>query len=232
MSHYILASNRPWALNAFAARRPQLTGNWHVVTSPSDLEAVLAVVQPRYVFFPHWSHIVPQKILDAVECVCFHMTDVPYGRGGSPLQNLILRGHRETKLTALKMSAELDAGPVYCKEPMSLEGSAAEIYSRMAEHAMDMLDYITHGEPSPVPQSGEPSEPFRRRKPADSILPNSGTLDQLYDHIRMLDAPGYPHAFLELGDFRAEFIEAKNPEEGVLEAQVRIKRISSERDSL
>ncbi len=37
-----------------------------------------------------------------------HMTDVPYGRGGSPLQNLIARGHTSTKLTAMRMTAEVD----------------------------------------------------------------------------------------------------------------------------
>jgi hypothetical protein len=61
------------------------------------------------------------------------MTDVPFGRGGSPLQNLIVRGRRETKLTALRMSREFDAGPVYMKEPLSLEGGAEEIYLGSAD---------------------------------------------------------------------------------------------------
>ena len=48
------------------------------------------------------------------------MTDVPYGRGGSPLQHLILAGHRETKVSALRMVEAFDAGPVYLKAPMDL----------------------------------------------------------------------------------------------------------------
>lgn len=67
--------------------------------------------------------MVPEAVLIAAECVCFHMTDVPYGRGGSPLQNLIVRKHKKTKLTALKMTEEIDAGPVYCKRELSLDGS-------------------------------------------------------------------------------------------------------------
>ena len=150
MTHYIFASDRPWALSAFAARRPQLPGHWSIVTSPADLEATLAVTEPRYVFFPHWSHIVPQNVLDTVECVCFHMADVPYGRGGSPLQNLIVRGHRETKLTALKMSADLDAGPVYCKVPMSLEGSATKIFERSAAACLDLIAELIATTPKPM----------------------------------------------------------------------------------
>jgi len=55
------------------------------------------------------------------------MTYMPYGRGGSPLQNLIVRGYRHTKLTALRMVEEFDAGPVYLKEDLCLEGNAEEI---------------------------------------------------------------------------------------------------------
>ena len=64
--------------------------------------------------------IYSKEIIKRFECVCFHMADVPYGRGGSPLQNLIARGHRETKLTALRMVEDFDAGPVYSKMPLCL----------------------------------------------------------------------------------------------------------------
>ncbi|MFA5260471.1 MAG: methionyl-tRNA formyltransferase, partial [Candidatus Omnitrophota bacterium] len=49
---------------------------------------------PDLIFFPHWSWKIPRDIYAAYPCVAFHMTDLPYGRGGSPLQNLIMRGHR------------------------------------------------------------------------------------------------------------------------------------------
>ena len=42
---------------------------------------------PDYIFFPHWSYYIPEEITNQWECVVFHMTDLPYGRGGSPLQN-------------------------------------------------------------------------------------------------------------------------------------------------
>ena len=42
------------------------------------------------------------------------MTDLPYGRGGSPSKSII-RGLKTTKITAFKCVAEIDAGPVYLK---------------------------------------------------------------------------------------------------------------------
>jgi methionyl-tRNA formyltransferase len=63
------------------------------VTDPGDLAVeMLAALDPRYVFFPHWSHRIDSAIFERFECVIFHMTDLPFGRGGSPLQNLIARG--------------------------------------------------------------------------------------------------------------------------------------------
>lgn len=231
MTRYIYATNRSWTLDAFARRRGELEGDWLVVTSPEDLKAALVVSTPRYVFFPHWSHIVPKSVLDSVECVCFHMTDVPYGRGGSPLQNLIERGHTETRLTALRMSEELDAGPVYLKVPMSLDGSATVIFERMADLAIDLMAQIVRDEPQPVPQAGPVGETFTRRTAEQSVLPSKGSLETINDHIRMLDAEGYPHAYLEHGDFRLVFRDSNVCDDGTVQAQVRFVRQRQENGS-
>jgi methionyl-tRNA formyltransferase len=82
---------------------------------------------------------VPAEIVERFECICFHMADVSYGRGGSPLQNLILRGHHSTVLTALRIIDELDAGPTYLKKPLSLEGCAQDIYERAANITCDLM---------------------------------------------------------------------------------------------
>lgn len=198
--HYVLCANRSWSLTAFLDARPKLPGNWSICVSSEDLGEMVNRTLPRYVFFPHWSFIVPDDLLKAHECVCFHMTDVPYGRGGSPLQNLITRGHNATVLTALRMTAELDAGPVYFKRPLSLEGNAEEIFYRMSHLCTQMIAEIVETEPKPEPQSGKPVL-FKRRKPEQSTLPMDGDPETLFNHIRMLDAPGYPHAFLRYGDW-------------------------------
>jgi methionyl-tRNA formyltransferase len=133
------------------------------------------------------------------------MTDLPFGRGGSPLQNLIIRGYRETALTAFRMTDEVDAGPIYLKQPLSLDGDAQEIFIRATECAADMIARIVAEEPDPVPQDGKVVE-FSRRTPADSeITANIEDLDGLHDHIRMLDAEGYPRAFIRLGRFKLSF---------------------------
>lgn len=224
---YILATNKPWNIDAFERIRADLPGRWAIVTTKQDLADMVALLKPRYVFFPHWSHIVPTSVLDTTECVCFHMADVPYGRGGSPLQNLIARGHADTVLSALRMVPELDAGPIYGKQPLGLHGTAAEIFTRSAEVAMQMICTIAETEPTPIPQSGEATV-FARRTPDQSVLPDTGDLVGLYDHIRMLDAPGYPAAYLDHGPFRLDFCAAQRRGNDGIEAQIRITRRKTE----
>jgi len=153
------------------------------------------------------------------------MTDVPYGRGGSPLQNLIVRGHTETTLTALRMVKEVDAGPVYAKRPLSLEGTAHQIYLRAGEISFDIIKWIIANEPQPVVQQGKP-EIFKRRTSEQNELPEKGTIKTLYDHVRMLDAPTYPHAFVNHGEFTIEFSNAEIDKEEMT-ATVRIRRRSN-----
>jgi methionyl-tRNA formyltransferase len=119
------------------------------------------------------------------------------------------------------MTADFDAGPVYQKRALSLEGSSAEeIYIRASRASCEMAVEIALAEPVPQPQIG-PVVSFRRRKSADSILPDTDSLCEVFDHIRMLDADGYPSAFVVVGGLRIEFSRATLYHDGV-RADVRI----------
>jgi methionyl-tRNA formyltransferase len=205
---YIVASSRPWHREEFDRRALGGDAGWCYVENKVQLLAAVERGNPEFVFFLHWNWLVPQEIYEAIECVCFHMTDVPYGRGGSPLQNLIARGKTETKLTALRMTGELDAGPVYAKREMKLDGRAEDIYRRAGRLSWDIIDWLVAEKPEPTPQFGEPVF-FERRRPGQSVMPMAGTLTEIYNHIRMLDAPSYPAAFIEHGAFRLEFSHAE-----------------------
>ena len=217
----VIAYTRPW--NGAMAARLQARTSWRfeVITDPAELTVErLAGIKPRYVFFPHWSHRIDPAVFTRFECVIFHMTDLPFGRGGSPLQNLIACGIYETKICALKCVEALDAGPVYLRRPLSLHGSAEEIYIRAANVIEEMIVEMLDTHPEPVAQQGEPTV-FKRRTPEQGNLACARTLDQAFDLIRMLDAEGYPHAYLEIGSLRLEFTRAARKTDHLL-ADVRI----------
>ncbi len=218
---YLVAGCKPWNRRVFDESIGRLTGIWRFAANPDELlDALQDDFEPATIFFLHWSWRVPDEIIGRYECICFHMTPVPYGRGGSPLQNLIVRGHEATVLSALRMVHEMDAGPVYMTRELSLYGSAEEIYIRSSELSAEMIKTIIAERPAPQPQTGEAVR-FTRRTPAQSRIEEHGELSRLYDFIRMLDAEGYPPAFLEHGGFRYEFHGA-NRYDGRIEARVRI----------
>jgi methionyl-tRNA formyltransferase len=192
------------------------------ITSPRELNNdFLLEVQPEYVFFPHWSHIIPSEIFDSFECVIFHMTDLPFGRGGSPLQNLIANGIYETKISALRCEAGLDSGPIYLKKSLSLTGRAQDIYKKASLIIEEMIVKILQDRMVPIPQEGK-IVTFSRRTPMQGNMETLDNLNSVYDYIRMLDADGYPNAFIETEYLKFEFSYAMIQGDEVL-AQVRIK---------
>lgn len=205
---YLIASNRVWNVK-MAERLMARTGHDFILVSKKDelTKVKLEKINPKFIFFPHWSYYIPADIYKNFECIVFHMTDLPFGRGGSPLQNLIERGIYDTKISALRCSKEIDAGDVYMKRDLSLYGSAEEIYIRANIIMEEMIAEIVLCEPHPVPQSGEIVS-FSRRGPDQSNIEELSSLDKVFDYIRMLDAEDYPKAFIETKHLKLEFSRA------------------------
>jgi methionyl-tRNA formyltransferase len=220
----IIATIKSWNIERAFLLKEQYKGI-HEINIYTDREEFtyenVEGFNPDYIFIPHWSYIIPDTITDNYECVVFHMTDLPYGRGGSPLQNLIVRGHKDTVVSAIRVTNKLDAGPIYMKKPLSLAGSANDIFIRCADVIFnEMIPCFLKEKLTAMPQQGEPVI-FKRRKPEDGKLTSDMEISKIYDYIRMLDAEGYPRAFMEFGDYRLEFDQAVYTEEsGRLEAHV------------
>lgn len=222
----VIATIKSWNIDRAVAlaNADQGTHQIRILTTPEALTLeALEEFCPDFVVFPHWSWIIPPEIYNRYFCIVFHMTDLPYGRGGSPLQNLIVRKHRATMISAIKVQGGLDNGPILIKEPLNLDGSADEIFRRMADIVFSsMIPRILSGEWRTEPQHGE-AVYFRRRTPEESRITGYEELEDLFDHIRMLDGEGYPAAFIEYGDLRIEFTKAQMVD-GKLNAEVSIRR--------
>lgn len=222
----LLLSSRPWNSGLAERLGRRLERPVESITAPSQLTSeAVAAIDPQWIFVPHWSHLIPEEIWGKWPTVVFHMTDLPYGRGGSPLQNLIQRGQNCTKLTAIRCGPGLDKGDVYMKEPLGLHGSAEEIFLRADRLVEKMIERIVLEGPVATAQEGEPVV-FNRRTPDQSnlALTAKGDVGAWYDHIRMLDAEGYPHAFLDAHGMRLEFRRISHRSDG-LYADVRIAPI-------
>lgn len=189
----------------------------HKILNIRDKESLcvdtLKSFEPDIVFFPHWSWIVEREIFTQFKCIVFHTSPLPYGRGGSPIQNLILRGHKVSPVCALKMSNELDNGPIYDQEEISLEGSLCKILSRLDSAVNMLMRRLIDHLPTPIEQTGV-AKTFKRLGYKDNEISFDTTFEKAYDIVRMLDDPSYPSAHLSLKNILIEFSEVnrKNDE--------------------
>jgi methionyl-tRNA formyltransferase len=204
----VIVSSKPWHVNMVRHLTDSCGGTWIHITEQADFTSkALAAINPDYIFIPHWSHLIGKEIYENYKCIIFHMTDLPYGRGGSPLQNLIARGHTHTKISAIECSDGIDTGAIYLKRPVQLHGTAREIFERSVVIIESMIYTIVTERITPAPQEGTPTL-FRRRKKEQSDIAEAEDIRGLHNLIRMLDCEGYPRAYLSTDKWHIEFGEA------------------------
>tara|TARA_B100001250_G_scaffold181249_1_gene155925 strand:+ start:12904 stop:13590 length:687 start_codon:yes stop_codon:yes gene_type:complete len=221
---YLILSEKPWHKKLYLSlSKKYVDEKWILINNKEKFNLNnLKKLNPKKIFIPHWSYIIPSSVYNNYDCIVFHMTDLPYGRGGSPLQNLISRGFKKTKMSALKVNKGIDAGDIYLKKKLNLDGTAEEIFIKASDLIYKMIIEIIEKKIVPKPQKGEITV-FKRRTPKESKLEGIKNLETLYDNIRMLDAKEYPKAFIENSNFKFEFNKAKfNKNKNLIIANVRI----------
>lgn len=210
MENIVIATIKSWNIENAQEFSEQCKDYRVWTVTEKDNLGIVKTLNPRYIFFPHWSWKIPKDIYEKFECVAFHLADLPYGRGGSPLQNLILRKIYKTEISAFKVDDGIDTGPIYLKTPLDISvGSAEEIYRHTSDVIFHwMIPWILEKQMQPVPQEGEVLE-FKRRTPEESDITKIFDTHKIYDFIRMLDAEGYPRAFIKYGGKKIVLFDAK-----------------------
>ena len=207
MINYIVASSKDW-FKEHPKTSEYSNLNIIEIKTKNDLNIeLLEKINPRYIFFPHWSWKVNSEIFERYECVAFHTAPLPFGRGGSPIQNLIIRNIDKSPVCALRMTKILDGGPIYASIQVTLDGTIAEIFSKIAVCVEKLIIKICQENIEPQEQSGD-NISFKRLTYADNELSSKYTIKQLYDRIRMVDGLDYQRAYINFGQNKIEFTEA------------------------
>ena len=202
----VIACSKSWfGISNYLKNNHQIS----LITNKNELTLEnIKKINPNLIFFPHWSWKVPSEIHQKYKCILFHTAPLPFGRGGSPIQNLILLGYKKSPVCALKMVEELDSGPIYTQREISLEGPLSNIFKRLNIVVNDLIKELIELLPEPIIQKGNQSF-FRRLNEDDNKIPHTGSLEEFYDRVRMLDDSSYPNPFLEYGDYIIEFNKAE-----------------------
>ena len=207
LNNYIIVSDKPWHIKNFYLLKNKK--NFYLIKKKSELNLkFLNKIKPKYIFFPHWSHKVKKNIIEKFCCICFHETNLPYGRGGSPIQNLILRNKKKTFITAFKMNSKLDSGPIIAKRKLSLDGSAQKIYDKSSKIMFKMVKKIIDTKINLKKQKGKVIT-FKRLQNNSEIIKDDININKMYNKIRMLDAETYPKAYIKTKGIKIEFMNVK-----------------------
>lgn len=221
MKNCIIANSRSW-FSLLDDQDSLKNYKFIEIQTNDDLsKEFLEKINPCFIFFVHWNWKVPDWLHQQYESVVFHAAPLPFGRGGSPIQNLILRGFETTPVCALRMNEILDGGDIYSSKNISLDGSLEDILNRINIAVNKLIIDICSNDITPKKQSGDIVQ-FKRLTTSDNEIPQTASTNAIYDRIRMLDAEDYPNAFIQYGDHTIYFSNAIL-ENGKIKASVEIK---------
>lgn len=127
-----------------------------------------------------------------------HASDLPKGRGFSPLTYQIIEGLNRIPVCLLEAAEPVDSGPVVYREWIDYGGY--ELIGELREKLGDMTVELCRrfmGEVVPPDgrhQQGEVTT-YRRRRPADSALDPNRTITEQFNILRTVDNDRYPAYF-------------------------------------
>lgn len=199
-----LVGYRDWALKIYDNLAENLLHEFLRINTKEDYsEETLRDFHPDYILFYGWSWIISSSLINDYKCIMLHPSPLPSYRGGSPIQNQIVRGEIYSAVTLFLMDQGIDTGPIIRQESISLEGSLQEIFNRITSTGTELtIDFLKNGL-NLMPQDHSKATSFKRRKESDSeiTLEEIATKDAnyLFNKIRMLQDP-YPKPYIKTSD--------------------------------
>lgn len=196
---------RDWAIDIYRNLKVELPEHEFLLqlSEPDFCELSIAAFNPDLLLFYGWSKIIPDNLVAKYNCLMLHPSPLPKYRGGSPLQNQIIRGETKSAVTIFLMDEGIDNGPIAKQKELDLSGTLNDIFERISVTGLQLTLEIVREGLSVHEQDEEQATHFNRRKPHESEisideLSNQSSL-YLYNKIRMLQDP-YPNPFIRTID--------------------------------
>ena len=168
-------------------------------------------------FFFSWLKIIPPELLDRSYLnLVIHASDLPKGRGFSPMPWQIIQGNNEIVVCLFEAVSELDAGPVVFRDKINFKGHELidELRKKLGEIHINLVTrYLDEVQPTAgVPQEKNVSQHYKRRTNDDSELDLSKTIEEQFNLLRTVDNKNYP-AFFDYQEHRYKLVITKMKKE-------------------
>lgn len=129
-----------------------------------------------------------------------HESDLPHGKGWSPLTWQILEGKNRIPIVLFEAEGEMDSGPIYLKRELEFKGTELidEMREQQAMVTFNLCIAFLKGYPDILKeaqvQKGKKSF-YPRRSLEDSRLDPDKTLREQFNLLRVVDNEKYPAFF-------------------------------------
>ena len=146
-----------------------------------------------------------------------HESDLPKGRGWSPISWLILEGKEEIPITLLEAIDKVDAGPIWKKRFVKLEGHELfdEISKKVYTEKIKLIDFAigNFGRITSYQQDDSEATYYPRRTPNDHKIDVKESISEQFEKLRISDKNRYP-CFFYFRDHKYKiFLEKMNEED-------------------
>ena len=128
-----------------------------------------------------------------------HESDLPKGKGWSPLTYQILEGKNQIPITLFEADESFDGGKIYLKDLIKLNGSELvdELRKKQAKKTFDLINKFLKENKNLIgeAQSGKESI-YRRRRLCDNKLDVNKSIIDNFNILRVSDNNRYPAYFI------------------------------------
>lgn len=179
-----------------------------------ELKELLQRLQPDFIVVIAYGQILPSEILEIPPhgCINVHGSLLPKYRGASPIEEALLHGDEETGLTFIRMTEQMDAGPILHVQriPILPEDNALTLREKMSIRTAQLLPAILQdildGVTTPIEQDERQASYCHKISKADGLLDlKTMTAAEIQNRIRAYTP--WPGCFLSLGDKRLKLLQ-------------------------
>ena len=154
--------------------------------------------------------LIPQKILDIPRCesINVHPSLLPLWRGASPIQSAILNGDTKTGISLIRMTPELDAGPIFAVTETSIdpEENTLTLSNRLANMSAilmtDNIEDIVNKNTFPNEQEHQKATHASKLTKQDAIINWTRPASEILKKIKAFNPWPVARSTLEQKNFR------------------------------
>lgn len=160
------------------------------------------------VFVLSYHKIIEQEFLKKASFFIIHASNLPAGKGWSPLFWQILEGKKEVVFTLFKADEGLDSGDIYLQKTFKLTGLELfdTLRSKQGQMCLKMcvefLNNYSHLKPisqGSLLKKGVKESFYPKRSAKDSELDTSKSIDENFNLLRICDNENFPAFFYKNG---------------------------------